>query len=287
MDSEFDFALNTDMWDFIGSRLSRFEQADRKAFTGFSAARVSNRTVTISLLIVILNLIYMYFMIFTDASKEVVFSMLPALLFTIFLRIPVVIFLSVYRSKYEGKQKIHPVLKSWIPFFESFTIIASTITIALMLMARVYNGRCRSLNQLEAWKCNSEYSSRALPQEFLLVLMINPVVNSIVYKSLRFEHVMLSWIIVMATLFICVGYANATQSLPAICTYIPTSLLLLFENHRQDLILFFVVKSQKKLLVENKRMSDEMATEMRHMIANVAHDLKTVILLLSHLDLDF
>ncbi len=143
-------------------------------------------------------------------------------------------------------------------------------------MARVYNGKCHSLNQLEMYKCNSELSSRALPQEYLLILMINPVVNSIVFKSLRFEHVFLSWIIVIATLVVCVIYANATQSLPAICTYIPTSLLLLFENHRQDLILFFVVKSQKRLLVENKRMSDEMATEMRHMIANVAHDLKTV-----------
>ncbi len=49
-----------------------------------------------------------------------------------------------------------------------------------------------------------------------------------------------------------------------------------FNLCRQDLILFFVVKKQKKLLIENKRMSDEMTTEMRHMIANVAHDLKTV-----------
>jgi signal transduction histidine kinase len=50
---------------------------------------------------------------------------------------------------------------------------------------------------------------------------------------------------------------------------------MLYENQRQNLILYFVVKRQRKLLAENKQLSEETTTELRHMIANVAHDLKT------------
>jgi signal transduction histidine kinase len=51
----------------------------------------------------------------------------------------------------------------------------------------------------------------------------------------------------------------------------------LYENYRQDLILYFIVKRQRKLLAENKQFGEDQATELRHMIANVAHDLKTVL----------
>eukprot|EP01034_Spumella_vulgaris_P038143 gene38143-47084_t len=62
----------------------------------------------------------------------------------------------------------------------------------------------------------------------------------------------------MSAIVINIIIANATQSIPALIIYVPVSIMFLLENHRQDLILFFVVKSQRKLLAENKQMSDDM-----------------------------
>jgi hypothetical protein len=160
---------------------------------------------------------------------------------------------------------------------EIVTNFASQGTLALFLLARIMNGRCNNLNQLQMWNCDSEIDSRALPQEIMIALMLYPIGNSIIFKQLQFNHVVISWLSTIVTISIFIGIANVTQSIPALLLYIPFSGFYLWENHRQDLILFFVVKSQKKLLAENKQMSDEMATELRHMIANVAHDLKTVI----------
>eukprot|EP01034_Spumella_vulgaris_P040771 gene40771-50450_t len=153
--------------------------------------------------------------------------------------------------------------------------MGASLTPALFLLGRLYNGECRSLNQLDMWSCNSGYASRTLPQESVLILMIQPICYSVAFKSLRFELVMATWVIIMCTLCIGVWMAEAYQSIPTIIIYVPLSLIILLENYRQDLILYFVVKSQRKLLAENKVMAEERTTEMRHMIANVAHDLKT------------
>jgi signal transduction histidine kinase len=129
------------------------------------------------------------------------------------------------------------------------------------------------------WNCNSEFESRALPQELIVALMLYPIANSIIFKNLPAKHVAISWGLSLAVISLFIGFTGLTQSLPALVFYTPFSAGFLLENHRQDLILFHVVKSQKKLLLENQQMSDEMATELRHMIANVAHDLKTVLIL--------
>jgi hypothetical protein len=51
----------------------------------------------------------------------------------------------------------------------------------------------------------------------------------------------------------------------------------MYENCRQSLGVFLLAQSKQKLLDENDRLAKEtQATELRHMIGYVAHDLKTV-----------
>jgi hypothetical protein len=54
-------------------------------------------------------------------------------------------------------------------------------------------------------------------------------------------------------------------------------MLMLIEMRRQNITYFFVSQRLEVLLSENERLADEsLANELRHMIGNVAHDLKTV-----------
>jgi hypothetical protein len=197
------------------------------------------------------------------------------LFFTVLFRLPILIFMVCIRN-IKQKTVMTEYLMSWMPFCESFSTIASTFSIGICLLVRVYNGHCKSLHQTDVWNCNFEVDAHALPQEHLVILMMYPLLHSVVFKALKFEYVIASWSIAIAFVFIAIGMADATQSIAAIMIYIPLSAILLVENYRQDMILYFVVKKQRKLLAENKQMSDETATELRHMIANVAHNLKTV-----------
>ncbi|RYH29112.1 HAMP domain-containing histidine kinase [archaeon] len=68
---------------------------------------------------------------------------------------------------------------------------------------------------------------------------------------------------------------SAFVSFPGI--FILVSVVLIMEVHRQSYALFFTHRKLSDALKERQQAADEEnATEMRHMIANVAHDLKTV-----------
>ena len=52
---------------------------------------------------------------------------------------------------------------------------------------------------------------------------------------------------------------------------------VLSEYHRQNWLAFTVRRKLQKLLFDNARLAEEVkSNELRHMIGNVAHDLKTV-----------
>jgi hypothetical protein len=276
MDELFNLPLDTDSWDFITAKLS---VEDQLAFSEFKLGRVSPKISLAAFVLTICTFTYFTTLSLIRGSPKFIIYMLPCLIFTLGLRIPFIVFLFYMLKKRKEKQAIHPVLKYILPYCELFVTFSSQGTVALFLLARVMNGKCNSLNQLDMWNCNSEFESRALPQELIVALMLYPIANSIIFKNLPAKHVAISWGLSLAVISLFIGFTGLTQSLPALVFYTPFSAGFLLENHRQDLILFHVVKSQKKLLLENQQMSDEMATELRHMIANVAHDLKTVLIL--------
>jgi hypothetical protein len=276
MDQEFDpLTLNTDVRDFLGSNVSHFKYGDKEEFYKFSSARVSARTLTFATVFSIMIIVYYFTMAFIHASPEHALSFIPSV-FTVLLRLPNVLIMLYIRKKSERKEIISPTLQRIGRFCESAHIMGSSFTSIFFLFGRLYNGECSSLDQVYSWSCNSGLASRTLPIESVVILLIQPLSYSIAFKSLRFEYVMATWVIIICALFGAIGMVEAYQTLPALIIYIPLSGIVLLENHRQDLILYLVVQSQRKLLAENKQMSEERTTEMRHMIANVAHDLKTV-----------
>ncbi len=262
---------------FTKYKLMKLTPTDKIEFAKFNSARLSFRTIQVTVLIGVLLTTYFFIMaLWHPSTKTRGFdSITVALVFTVALKLPALTLIHVLRRVGDESPR-RDYIMSWTPVVEVVSALASTLSLGVCLLARVYNGQCRSLNQVDMWSCSSEMASRALPQEHLVMLMIYPLLHSSVLKALRFEYVLASWVLAIMFMFAAAGWGNAMQSFPAIIVYIPLSGVILFENYRQDLILFFVVKRQKKLLAENRRMADEQATEMRHMIANVAHDLKTV-----------
>jgi hypothetical protein len=231
MDHELDpLGLNADVWDFLGSNLLQ-PPGDREAFWEFSSARVSARTLYYATIFALVIIIYYFIFGFLHASPEDALSFIPAA-FTMLIRIPVGLVMLHIRKKIDQKEDVSPTLINIGKFCESAHIMGSSFTPALHLLGRLYNGECSSLNQLDMWSCNSGFASHTLPQEAVVILMIQPICYSVAFKSLRFELVMATWVIVVCTLFIGVGMAGAYQSLPAIIIYIPLSLIVLLENYR-------------------------------------------------------
>ena len=80
----------------------------------------------------------------------------------------------------------------------------------------------------------------------------------------------------------CAAWIHAYDAIPtAILICIAVGLVLIDKSVR-NIVIFLTTKKLKKLIVETEKSAEQAhAVEMRHMIANVAHDLKTVSITLS------
>jgi hypothetical protein len=150
----------------------------------------------------------------------------------------------------------------------------------MVMIGRVLNGPCdnfRAVNEFNKWKCNN---TEVLPPHQTIILMLAPIFMFIISHSNAAISIFV-FISVIVTLIISICIGNYKSSIVIITLYFFTFLLMLSEVRRQHLLYFFAAKHLKWSLQENERMADDsLATELRHMIGNVAHDLKTVLLLL-------
>ena len=72
-------------------------------------------------------------------------------------------------------------------------------------------------------------------------------------------------------------YINFSQYYLVIILQFLSALFIMYESRYFQMTLYFMYVSLKQVIEENEKKADEVhATELRHMIGNVAHDLKTV-----------
>eukprot|EP01038_Epipyxis_sp_PR26KG_P010192 gene10192-13710_t len=162
------------------------------------------------------------------------------------------------------------------PFLENLTMIGNAFIISLALLGRVENGQCKNDSFVHIWSCNPEAESKALPNDTLFLLLCLPIVYSINLKAMRWLAVCTTWIFVVLAVAASIVFGGLHNSWSLLVMYIPISLLLIYENRRQYLEQFFTTEKLQTALEDNERLEKETrAAELRHMIGNVAHDLKT------------
>ena len=106
-----------------------------------------------------------------------------------------------------------------------------------------------------------------------LVVLLTPLIVSIVF--LNTEGLNFVCCIIGGLLILNLKYGLLSTG--AIITYFMLFSIIMYENRRQLLSKFILHQNLKIAMRENERSTNNMsANEMRHLIANVAHDLKTV-----------
>ena len=249
---------------------------DESAYEKFCELRISHRTIVIVSGIFFISTSYVYAMSLVHPKSWIFLAIL--FVFSCVVRNPILMFMVYYRNQVKKgyAPQFIQTITPYFPIMMNYMAVFIALTLGLFLIARVLNGKCESVDQMHVWSCNSEYDSHALPQESVLSLMFLPLVFSIAFKTIRTPFVLMTWGVSVLCIIIAIVLGGAIQSLPVLIVYIPLSIIFLFEIHRQNVILFLIVKKQQTLLVDNKKLSEEAQNELRFMIANMAHDLKTV-----------
>jgi hypothetical protein len=153
----------------------------------------------------------------------------------------------------------------------------STLSLfSLISFRRTLQGSCDTDNIMNYWNCNPEAANGNPPYDTSFILMLIPIIFSTGMRESRILLSLFGWLAVIATLLVC-SLLLQSNFIYIACLYALISGGIIFDSFRQSFNLFLVNRKLKNTLELNKKLAEQnKATEMRHMIANVAHDLKTV-----------
>ncbi len=125
--------------------------------------------------------------------------------------------------------------------------------------------------------CSEESRSTAVTiSNAMLMIFIAPLT----FQNLPNVHLLVVWVLYGLSFVVFLAFAvcaKQEEAIPMVVfLYIPC-ILTMVDIQKKNCLLFWIHKQLKTTMLEFEKTSEEsQAQEMRHMIANIAHDLKTV-----------
>jgi hypothetical protein len=163
---------------------------------------------------------------------------------------------------------------------ENLFTLFLTISRALLMITFIRNGHCPDsfdqYNIPNSQVCNSG-SPHQMHEGLMALLLVYPMMISMIVKSVKSEMVFFCWAITFFTLLVFFVSHDFRLSLFTFIAMSLVSVLKLWELQRQKISMFFLSQELRGSQTENERLEKEnRASELKHLIGNVAHDLKTV-----------
>lgn len=111
-----------------------------------------------------------------------------------------------------------------------------------------------------------------------ILFMFTPVLVSCIFRELLFElQIANHFIVVILAVIATAVNSNSKLTMGLLCGWMIGGYCVLLDLHTHNVAAFLTSYKLREILLEKERNADRAAaTEMRHMIGNVAHDLKTV-----------
>jgi hypothetical protein len=174
------------------------------------------------------------------------------------------------RSKFQMTLiKSHAIIQS--SMMSTFMILS-----CIILLFKVIEGQCTKSALIAQWNCNPYAHARSLPPQWTLIIILIPLVF-VALRGTPAIATFLCWLLGIATIITAGLITHNYSVLVQLFFYVIFSILFSYEFRRRNLIAFLSYFKYKCLLQSNEEHAEEThATEMRHMIGNVAHDMKTV-----------
>lgn len=181
-----------------------------------------------------------------------------------------------HKISYSGSLSVQD--RRFLYKFQLGVFLAMEALVGYRLIAKTIGGTCPDhVNIGGTFKCNPATESASVPTESFILLALMPFLYCVAVRGAHFGSTLLLWSVAVGCIIFCVAYGELYSSIMPVVYYALGSLVILAEVRRLNFFLFFTYKKLQETLKEKERAADEAnAQELRHMIANVAHDLKTV-----------
>jgi hypothetical protein len=159
---------------------------------------------------------------------------------------------------------------SWLTRLEIVWIFVLVVTTCL-------NSHYLAEQSLSHPSAKYSQSPHRMADAMMVFSLLMPAFGYLVAKSLSFRQATLCWAISLVYNSSVLSVHNMYLSKPVLWIFSLLSLFLLVELHRQDHVAFVLASNLQVALAENKWHSEESkSNELKHMLGNIAHDIKTV-----------
>ena len=162
---------------------------------------------------------------------------------------------------------------------QSSMILSATLYFAFLLIFRSgsKNSRCYTAFAIGDWNCNPYRDVPMFPMDTAFFLILMPSCFAIVMKEKRKKLTMVSWVISIIGMLASAIIIGSWSSLPIVIIYFFLSGVVLLDNFRLHSLISKLHDSLRKSMQETQALLDQQKlNQMKDVIGNVSHDLKTV-----------
>lgn len=169
--------------------------------------------------------------------------------------------------------------RTTLEYFHKFMFLLLEGLAIYRHLFRTIRGQCENphLMFLLNKDCNPAHDYGMVVAETAIIIMLMPIIFTISVRGGYMDLTILLWVLTMATLIFSVIYSSSTNAILFLAYYVVASMVIFCDARRLSLFLFCSHQKLHEILIaKDKQVDEQTAEELRHMIANVAHDLKTV-----------
>ena len=164
---------------------------------------------------------------------------------------------------------------------QSFHFLSTSFMVGFWLFYRSDAGPCSvpASNSMQVLSCNPLSGTNSLPTDTLLYVMLTPIVYLITCPNVSWEDLLKSWVTVLMWISLCIAAFNTYNTIFAFLLYVPISALIMFKLKYERYSFRLKMVSYESKIEELEVQSQQHDKEIKNMLSNVAHDMKTVIIL--------
>jgi hypothetical protein len=160
-------------------------------------------------------------------------------------------------------------------------VVSCELLFAIIFILRCGSDDCGNNKAVYDWSCNPYNRVPIFPVDTAMILMIIPVVFAVVTKGERWQLNLLIWFITVLAMIVSAVWMEAPRSLGIILPFLFISVVHMLDNRNVLDYLETVYSKLERSLEERQSLLDQQKlSQMKDVIGNVSHDLKTVSVML-------
>lgn len=129
----------------------------------------------------------------------------------------------------------------------------------------------------DGWRHNPLLEYGIVSYDSILLCMLMPIVQLTIAGHFAFLSALVCWVVAIGTIIVVMIINDNVECIPYLLAYIVGCVMIATELRKYSVHQSLLQKEMAKAMQQSEEEADKAnAIEMRHMIANVAHDLKTV-----------